>query len=58
MKWDELQGYRYARDTLLDTPPALIPQTIRNLRENAGKHPADFQRGMLALLDRLSGRKA
>lgn len=54
MRWDELQGYRFARDTLLDTPPALMPQVIRNLRENARKHPADFQRGMLALLAKVS----
>lgn len=54
MHWDELQGYRYARDTLLDTPPRMIPTVIANLRKAAEKHSEEYKRGMLLVLDELS----
>lgn len=56
MTFDELQGYRYARDTLLNTPPRLMPETIRNLRASASKHAAQYAAGITKLLDQVQAK--
>lgn len=54
--FDELQGYRYARDTLLSTSPRMMPDVIRNLRDAADKHPASYAAGILKMLEKVSAK--
>lgn len=56
VSFDELQGRRYARDTLLSTPARLIPEVARNLRNTAKQRPACFARGMLSVLDGVTAK--
>lgn len=49
--FDNIQGYRFARDTLLNTPASLLPEVIRNLRASLSRHPAQYAAGIARLLD-------
>jgi len=53
VSFDELQGRRFARDTLLDTPPLMLREVAKNLRNTATKRPADYARGMIRALEEL-----
>lgn len=51
--FDELQGRRFVRDTLRATPPRMIPEIARNLRNTARQRPADYARGMIFALEQV-----
>lgn len=51
--FDELQGRRFVRDTLLETPPRMIPEIARNLRNTARQRPVEFARGMIFALEQV-----